>query len=594
MLPAGALVALFADQVQASPRPYIPNAAAPAETAPAYLNNGPRRMFSQSFLYTTTGLTIADANAAGPDGSLTASTVSNAGSNWYIHPGAFGGFTFTAGVKRCWLTLRWKGTGSANFKLGNYPSALTLLTGTATWARYYGEFTIAVGGNASPVFITPDATSAANFEIQDFMVADGQTDPMPNWQAGLPSSGLVLGVGPGVKIPTVVGGAMDTSTGNYGLIQFNTKRTPTAVTIISVGSRVGNGSGNNYQPIVSNPQDWTQFAALNDESGGTAGPEMRWLGTALMGNLIGADGRMFDANGGGWACFTHRFDGTTVSAFYNDLKAWTKNTTKSAAAFAELVTTWVANTSIYGGYKWAAIVVYERALSDAEVKTEKAKILAHIATASAITLATMKIANADGDSIGAGTSGTPHWYQAIPLVTKAYHGENQSVGGSQIADVAGRAGAANALITALTLGARVPVMMTHVGTNDLYPSIGTFAGNPTGALNALAALSTTYRSVGSKVLHSTLIDRNSGGASATWAADKIAFNQGLRNGVGTSWDGIVDYDSDSRLSNSDGVTASNNATNFNGAVHPTTTGYGFMAAILAPAVDALGTAGAPG
>src|SRR4029077_7193098 len=120
--------------------------------------------FSDGLFWNIAGSTITDQNQTAPDGSMEASALTNAGTDWLVAPIMTAG-DFPSGTYTGCCSVKWLGTGSQNYRIGILGGASDTKTATASWGRF--SKTVTLGAGALPSIRSPDATSVANLAICD-------------------------------------------------------------------------------------------------------------------------------------------------------------------------------------------------------------------------------------------------------------------------------------------------------------------------------------------------------------------------------------------------------------------------------------------
>lgn len=596
VLATGSTGLWYADSLITSPVPYIPNSAKTSTIQ--NLVPAQRRQFADaSNLYNSTNLTVTDSNAVAPDLSNDASTITfGGGTFWFLQPGGGGGnFLTLTGTYTVGLWVKWLGTGSANFKLGEFNSAqMTLYTATGSWQRFSTTTVFASPTLCRFMMLTPDSTSAANFAIIDFDVFAGASDlgtqPQDGHQYLIDAAGLPTSAG-------VSGNLIDFSNGSFwGIGQFPITSYSSGITAIAIAELIATGGNGGFQVIASNlpsPQTtaWQQFAFGSAYSSSNGGPGM-WVGTTKLAQTLAGNGasdtngqqspNLYDQVGQGLSAMTFTYDGSTIAEnWINDVKLMSAPASSSPATFGDIAFGGLFLSGFFSGYKVYSIAVWPRKLSDQEVAESVAYLRNKAATAGLTTIqSTQRTYFVIGDSISEGVNGNygapGYAFLASASVAKKVKGADWGVGGSTATSTM-FASNISPLIPAALAGGRTCIVSVFYGANDLAN-----AASATPFLNNLSALLDSVRATGAKVIAHTVLPRT----------DANPINETVRNAANTtirSWgtrhyDALADFASDPTM----GVGgASNNPTYYNSQLHPTSAGHALLAPYEQTAMDSL-------
>jgi hypothetical protein len=569
-MPGGALGIWYVDQYQSSPRPYVPNSLETAAVS-ANLFSAPRRCFKNPQFWTlTSGVSVTDANA--PDLSAVANQLStltySSGATWAVSPSSSTLTTLAAGTYTMGLTVRWKGTGSADFKLGPF-SAPESKTATGTVARYSVTF-VHGGGNFYPVFKSPDDVSDANFEFGDFECFSGSVD----LGTGVPDTHLYMRKNPSDTSTSYADGALDFTGGARGLIQFPVAQSLTAGTCLFVWSRTGNGFNSAYDTILSENSGWNTFS-IGPTLNNAVGPRIN----STTYSLSQQNANLYDPVGGGWAVGVQAWNASGADQWINDVKLGSRSAAVASVSIRDLNVGFLQE-SFYCGSKIAAIALYDEKLSDAEIRQAVASLKARVAR-SGITADPQRFIVYCGDSITYGSNGSPGYVHRYAVAASpTFRGINLAVGGQTVAGATSSLASADAIIPA-DKGTRKFIFHGAWGANDL----GT--DNSATFLTALESMFTARKTAGfTHCVAGTILPRTSAGdGGVQFNIDRNAANTTIRTWEGGTLDAVADFAANATI----GADASSNDTTYYAAdkVHPIDAGHAIMATIEATAVDAV-------
>jgi hypothetical protein len=583
-LPAGALGVWYLDQVQtnAAGRKYVRNSVGPAPTIDANLVNGPRGLYKPKPAWNMqTGVTLTDYTTDSPDGLTEASQMVATGS-WQIGRQ----ITLTAGTYTFAVSVRATAAGSYPFLLSIGATNSAILTATASWQRF--TVTATVGAGAANVVMKASASTAANLDICDFGLFSGSSDPIGLNGQARPDGTLYLGADAFDTVSAITSGALDGTNGGFGMIQFPANTAITQVTVIALASQT---QTTNLQPPIltsykSNADLGAYFAYTGNPlywklGGDQANPAME------AGDLL--------LNGTGYHVYAQRWDGTNMDAWIDDVR-W------AARARTPTLPVNVRDYAIGNdagnktNHKVGAVAIYNRALSNAEIRQAYAALAARAPSKQSATITVSpRVVFAEGDSetqtyLASQKPGYPP-----VLSSKASHTLQLSVWaipGNALTDVQSRATTIIASIPANRSG-RKWILPVWIGANDLATYAGGSGTNATVAANAyLAALTTYYdqmRTAGFYVIGVTVLPKTtaigSGVIDTVHNARRNILNPLIAGLVGTHLDGYADLTANATLTDDN---APLTGTIYFDGVHLTSAWYDTVAGIIATAVNGAG------
>lgn len=195
-------------------------------------------------------------------------------------------------------------------------------------------------------------------------------------------------------------------------------------------------------------------------------------------------------------------------------------------------------------------------------------------------IATRKLVNCDGDSLTFGsfsTAGNDYPNQMLTLLTGGVTTWNKWNNGNAGDTIANMETKAQTFTDPFQNMFARSVVIGWAGTNDL--AAGTAGAT---AATALATWCTARRTaLADKIVVLDCIAR--GTLTAPQQTERLAFNAALAANGSPPWDTLVKVSADARLSNSADTTYFNADT-----IHLTDLGYGVVASLVAPAVNAFG------
>lgn len=581
-MPSGALGVWYADSYD-SGTAAITNSEL-STTPSTNIWRAPRRVFTNSDYWTVFAITAVDNAAIAPDGTTSATTLDIASGQWYVSP-ANSNRVYPAGTYTLAINVRWRGTGSQNFRLGVFGAFPAVKTATASWQR----FTTTVTSNGSnaiwPMLYTPDDTftNAANFEICDFEFFPGSSDLGPIGADGH----MYLGQIKGFNAPPVGTGYIDfNGASRRCLIQLPESQSLTTCTVLHISQKVGIGTSANFQTVLSKLQAWNDFSTGNVIN--SKGPGIRL--NSVDGAQTQNGENLWAVTNDAWFAAAHRFTGTTADSFIGDVKLRRKTgiSAPSAATVADLAVGYLQST-FYSGDRLAAVAVFPTALTDEQISDALTVMRSRVLANSSIDAPNLtRMLVMEGSSITLGTAGFPVGEQFAPNASPLVRGVNVGVGGSQISGLVSRSAALDALLPTARSGRKF-ILSVECGANDLgsgTPSTDTF-------LASLAAYCDARRAVGWTVVVSTILPRTDAGDGGTqFNLDRGRANTEIRlwttGGTiasGIHADAVVDYASNATVG---ADSSSNNTTYYNvDKVHPLTAGYTVMEPIFRATVNAL-------
>jgi hypothetical protein len=549
-LPTGSIGLWLADRYE-SGRKCIPNSASTAKVS-QNLFSCPRRLFSNTNYYTKGSLTVTDDAAAGPDGTAgEASTAVSTGVGWYLSQ-ASGGGNIPAGTYT--LAIWAKSNSGSNevfaFSKDNTVTRSSVQTATPSWQRFTYTFTLASSTNCAIILLcSSDGATNSSLQICDFELFSGSFDlGSPNGTT--PAGHLYLGRNHYSTVPTVASYELDISTGGWGQVQLPADKALSAgFTYVCLAKKVAAGSA--YHATLSKIQSFGHLTCSHEVS---LYPQNS-IGTAASYAEVAATG-LWNQLDRGYMCHCQRYDGTNRDWYINGKRAHRLAGAVTTQNYRDFNFGVVNGTTLTAGMKVFACAIWDRALSDSEVKDAYDNLLS-LATAASLTAVAQRLFYFEGDSISGGYSYS--WpYQAGPL-GKPMLGHVSAVSGSTIASMVSRASTTDSYYTS---GSTLVVL---IGANDLV-SLGSATW-----LTNLRAYLVARKATGWRIVLCTPTPATTSGFN-TQRALALATLRGW-NGDGTV-DYVIDFAADPTMGPD---AAASNTSLYGDGLHPTTFGQSLLA-----------------
>jgi hypothetical protein len=577
-MPSGASAIWDVANYVSSPRVMVKNSVV-GGTSDQNLLNAPRRTFAMGTFWNLSLASVTDNNQTAPDGSAEASTVTSAdaATQWFIHRA----INLPAGTYTAAISAKSLSGVSQTFDLSTaLGGTRQTCTATAVWQRFTHTVTVGAGGLNVSITSPSPIIAAANLAIADFELFAGSADLNPNPLSARPrviqNIDCVLGstnfdtgmaLVNGLVPDTVMGSAMFPAL-NLGAFTVIAAIKPTAAAgpVPAILSKQG---GTWPQFVISTNVTNDSLAKLGPYYNG-AQLGLRDLDAGQ--GTTGLSGSSYFTPGSGMNYLATRYDGTKMGSFLNGVKVADGTYATAAPSITEglIVNGVLSPGALNSGYSWGFVAVYQRALTDAEVRTATQYLMSKFGTPGV-----RRILGVNGDSL---TQVLPT-YQSIvgPNLNPKRHIVAVSIGGSDIASATiGQAPIMDAMITE-SLPQDEWVLSIWLGTNDLAQashSASTVIADLGNYVNARKAAGWQ------KIVVGTILSRLPPGLSsynqATFDAARATINTAIRGWVGSggsvSINACADVASDANIG-IDGAAA--NATYFNGdQTHLNATGQG--------------------
>lgn len=523
-------------------------------------------------------LTVTDNTATAPDGSLEASTVTGgAGQDWFIQctNAKTGVGTLQNGVQYTLaFSVKSLSGGSLNFKLGRSGSE-AVLTATTSWQRFTVTW-VNSGAGGTLMFRSPDSIIAANFAVCDFELFAGAVDLNPNPMTAKPQ--VILNRDIQVCFDgssSVTGGRI--IKGSSAILQLDSTLDVKNYTLLYVAKKnVAYVAGAQYEPILAEvdigSETWNNFAV---------GPIVQQnVGQRINGNSVdkrfsGQSGLanpnqtadLFGLSGAGPFVAAHRFSGgnraTTVINGVQILD-WT-GSARTPNAVKDLFVGCLSNSN-FTTYDNYFMVLYPRALTDAEIRTAQLAIGQRVALGST---SAQRVVIYMGSSITASLGSAVNNSYADktgPNLVPLSFGSNWGFSGNALPNIVAQEPFLEDAFAGSPL--QKQIVSFEIGANDLNVAPGALI---TTFLSNYAALCDRQRAKGRKVVVHTVLNRTDvAGGSANFTANRATVNAALATWVGVHCDALADVASDATIGTD---AAPSNTTYFQDLVHPTIAGY---------------------
>jgi len=534
----------------------------------------PRRRFGYSTLFGGSNVTVTDASQSFTDGTNDASRIVGTGTCYFQPLGtqvAPGAYTFG-----WWGQVNGGGADQTVYTDNIYGASVkTPHVHTATWQRFAYTFT----HTGADVYIRP-FQSAVGFDINiiDLELFPGSAD-----LGGVALAGhMRLGKG-GTTGPTASSGKVGLNAANmFGLAQFPTSIVLNKFTLVSISRKT---AASPHDAIICSLDALSTFHARTAPN----------LAFTLGGSSLDLKQRVSSGGAvvaGGWKTVSQVFDGTIASVFWNGARMiYTTPLAPSAVSmkdFAFGILESVTNGA--SGSEFAAWALYDRALTDAELRQAETALEARVLGASNIAIATndaFLIAEGDSNTTYSVTGGVlSHVNHYSDVRTRKYVVSNWAVTGALIKhsdfnennSLEDRAANIDKALANRRKGQQF-VLTVMCGTNHALLL------NDQAIRDAFTAYCTARKAAGWKVIVGTLLPSNYVG----FASVRDAFNTWLRANWPAFADGIYDFAADATIG-PNAVVESDSAYYLNESgnrYHLSNTGQQIAAGIYGPVVNAL-------
>lgn len=570
-MPSGALGIWYGDQYVNGARKYIPSAIA-SDAAPVCMWTGSRRLFaSNKNIWSGTAVTVTDSAVTGPDGNTQASTVVGSTSGWTVNRQLNG---VPAGQYTIGIHVKSNTGTNQGFRLALGATTSSVLTATTAWQRFTLTTTWA-GGNIQ-VYIQNDGSTAASIQIDNFECFAGAADLGPE-----PSSWHIsLG---GHKYDTnasVTGGVISMpNTSGYGLLAPPSATTFSTITVVAIARKIAASSG--YVAVFARPNLGFNNFGINLERNNIA--SFSFGGDASWSNFTASSASGWDWNARGFQFFAHRYNGSTRSIFVNGGELFRSVSTAAAQTDQDLLFGTIGPGTYGSGWEYAAMALYNRALSDAEILQAQASLWARLASNGISRGSAIRVLAAEGDSITAATTCYPYLFLANQSPKNIFL--NYALAGGGIAGMNSRAAQLDAILPAATdrqAGAKY-ILTFLIGANDIGGGSG--GASDVSDMATYASQLTTYiaarRAAGwTHIAVCTVLPRTLSGYNAR----RNILNTTIRSWAGSTVNAVIDFAADATMG-PDAAAADTSL--YSDGLHPTNAGQVLLEPIYRAVVNAL-------
>lgn len=548
-LPSGAWGVWYADQYVSSARKYIPNAVG-ATTAPVSKWGATRRSFSDQFFWNNSNsVTVTDDAGTAPDSTNEASSVVGTGSSWYIGRtiGSVPSGTYTVAVY-----VKWLGSSGQAFQIVT-PGSSPTFTATSSWQRC--AVTFAYSGGSLQIVLESTGTSSSLL-ICDFELFTGSSDLGPE---ASPCGLMTVGKSAWDSTSSASGGILDlTASSSFAHIQMPSSVSLGAFTVVSLAQKTGSSTG--FVGVLNKPNlAFNTFGAqLEFGIGGQTEPGLGYSGSTTWTPETYTNYWKF--LGTGWHTFTHQYDGAQLSFNLDGGQMLYVTGTRSAPSVRDFMVGTIWNADYGQGWKFAAIAIYQRALSRSEIKQAEAALLAH-ASASGVTRSSgPRVLILEGDSITA--SSTNYGALVAPNLSPACFGCVFAGPGSSLAAVNARAATLDKAIPLVKPSGSKYITSILIGRND-YGSY-----TPSDYAVAVAGWTSARKAAGwDKVVLVTILPSTASGFN-TWRNSVNAIFKGAGWATANGVDAICDFAADATMGPD---AAASDTSLYPDGTHPSTT-----------------------
>lgn len=533
---ADALAVWYADQVQTTPVPVVPNANSVVPVSQNMLR-APMRLFSNQAVWGHSSATVADGVADGPQGQpggASSFTSTAASFELYTVTGpvlAAGQYTVSIWAKR--------NTGTDQpFRFKFFQAAIFSPVKVATAAWQLFQFTATLPSGAQlPEIVSSDGATGTDLQVSLFLLHPGNAVlSEPEF-----SGHMYLGDSNAARIPPYSSGSLDFSGGNIGLVQLLAAESITSTTAIVFAKKKTTGS--QFNTFLSKAQHYQDYTALVNDS--------TYLDFFYSGSSLSAQ------RGHGtppdWHMITNIYGDGRAQGWIDNIKVLDVAQVSSPVSIGDFFIN-LMNGSFTGDYAFATMALFDRALTSAEVNKAYAEFSANLSHNSNTPALVDKFVVAEGDSITSGVFNDPY-----PNLYGAANSDittivDYATGGATIATLNSRAAFINGLVVPAV--GRKNILTVMIGHNDIG------AGNVGPFLAAYAAYCDAARAAGYYVVVCTIL----ASSGAQFAIDKGVCNDTFRDTwIGVHCDAVINFDTTPM-----GVDANaDNPTYFLDGTHPT-------------------------
>lgn len=234
----------------------------------------------------------------------------------------------------------------------------TQFTATASWQRF--TYTFVKGSTADQnIYMINDATTA-NIQFCDFEMYAGSSDLGPE---AAPIGNLLIGLDPYSNTATYSAGVLNMSANDsQGFIQFPSNIDVSAgFTVVTLAKKTGTSTG--YVSALSSATTYQNMSAYLERG---SAPSFAYNGEGTYQENYSNFWRFTGLN---WHTFGHRYNGTERTLFLDGGRMFYQTVAVGAPTLRDFKFSTITNDQYGEGWQFHAVAVFNRALSDAEVRT---------------------------------------------------------------------------------------------------------------------------------------------------------------------------------------------------------------------------------
>ena len=553
-MPDGAIGIWYADEYQATPRRAIPNSVSDQPVSQNLLTF-PFRRFDDTNFWNKQNTTVTD----GSDES----TINLGAGDSYCFPA--NAPVLTAGDYTLCVTARRNGGTDQGFRISFLQAGVDSGTFTATDTNQDFSFTATCGAGAQTILALRTVGGLASSLIVSRIALYAGTEDI-----GEPAEfggHLILGDNHFDSRPAVSSGVADMAvSGAYGLAQWQADLALSEYTVLAVGQRTNDSA--TYSAIMGNIS-YASFVAMADNQ------KSAWasFGGQQLYDSYSQVPQGLKLLGEGFRVIGHRF-GDRRDFWINDtrlISAPSGGESLPASVF-DLIFSGFAGPGNTGGYEYAAIALYDRALTDTEYRDAYAALTARVAESAVTVETSSRFMTAVGDSITAPTDSYANLYatNANPKVFGSIH----ALAGNTLVHLEAGASVVDSVIPP-SPAANKYILTVMIGTNDL-----TGPATVEDYLDGLSSYIADRLAAGwTDIVLCTLLPTT----GAPFLAKRGDANTGIR-AMAASNIYICDMAADTTMGE-DGDAS--NTTYYADGIHPTATGQALLETIFRAVVDAI-------
>ncbi len=279
------------------------------------------------------------------------------------------------------------------------------------------------------------------------------------------------------------------------------------------------------------------------------------------------------STGKGYHVITTRYDGTAFTYWVDDVCILKKITSLSSVEVSDLYANIISTPDIYAGSSYAGVIgLWDRALSDTEVRSAVTFQQARAAQSSITATSASRVLTTEGDSITALAGCYPYIFG--PNASPVLYGVNYAVAGSVLADLVARSTIVNSIPPPNRSGRKF--ILSVLVASDLQTAIDVPAW-----VADIATYLDAARAAGYIVIICTILPRTTSGFNTR----RNIANPLLRALVGPHADACCDFDANPVMGPD---AAASNPTLYSDGIHPTSdVGQPILETVFRPAINGI-------